>query len=501
MNCVFLDETIKNKKYISIFFILVLFIFLSMLQMKNLTSPSMEIVLFVAVTLIGIFLINYYTLHGNEVYKVAFLLIVLLGLFAVFLNPIGIVPDEDEHFARAITTSTGDFFPSYLEDKGFISFQIVSDIVNNKGVNPIDSSLIESPGNFTPTYFHSIFQQNPFYGYLAQAVGILIAELFSFPALFTFLFARLVNLILYAILIAIAIRKTPILKIPMLAMACMPYALYLAGSVSIDSLINGLSFIVVAYFLSLWKSDVNSIGKKELSIFILLTILLGFCKITYFAFVFLIFCIPRNKFKENHYKYVLISFFAVVCIALSWNFFYAMPNLDHSYRLAHFLINNVSPVGQIEYMLNNSLETFLMFCNFPNYISGTFGMFFIMEIPPWQYTSSFINIIYPLFIGALILLYPIKDKLPIRMRIGVLIVAAMVIVGTFLIQLLTWTSVGEIFSIQGVQFRYFIPLFILFPLILNFSDNQDASEKIDKMVFVLTLVFAASLVLSLIRFY
>lgn len=45
MNRVYLDETIKNKKYISIFFILVLVIFLSMLQMKNLTSPSMEIVL------------------------------------------------------------------------------------------------------------------------------------------------------------------------------------------------------------------------------------------------------------------------------------------------------------------------------------------------------------------------------------------------------------------------------------------------------------------------
>ena len=305
----------------------------------------------------------------------------MLGLFVVFLNPIAIVPDEDEHFARAITTSTGDFFPVYLEDKGFMSFQIVSDIVNNKGVNPVDSSLIESPGNFTSTYFHSIFQQNPFYGYLVQALGILIAEMFSLPALFTFLFARLANLILYAILIAIAIRKTPILKIPMLAMACMPFALYSAGSVSIDVLINGLSFIVVAYFLSFWKSDVNSIGKKELSIFILLIILLGFCKVTYFAFIFLIFSIPHNRFKKNHYKYVLISFLAVVCIALSWNFFYAMPNLSHSFRLAHFLINNVSSSGQIEYMLNNGLETFLMFCNFPNYISGTFSMFFITGVP------------------------------------------------------------------------------------------------------------------------
>lgn len=84
MNRVYLDETIKNKKYISIFFILVLVIFLSMLQMKNLTSPSMEIVLFVVVTLIGIFLINYYTLHGNEVYKVAFLLMSCWGYLLYF---------------------------------------------------------------------------------------------------------------------------------------------------------------------------------------------------------------------------------------------------------------------------------------------------------------------------------------------------------------------------------------------------------------------------------
>lgn len=84
MNRVYLDETIKNKKYISIFFILVLVIFLSMLQMKNLTSPSMEIVLFVVVTLIGIFLINYYTLHWNEVYKVAFLLMSCWGYLLYF---------------------------------------------------------------------------------------------------------------------------------------------------------------------------------------------------------------------------------------------------------------------------------------------------------------------------------------------------------------------------------------------------------------------------------
>lgn len=501
MNWTYIDETIKNKKYLSIFFIIVLLIFISMLQMKNIASPLMEIGIFILTVLIGIFLINYYTLHKKELYKVAFLMIILLGIFIVLLNPIAISPDEDEHFARAVSTSLGDFFPTYIENRGFESIQLTLDVANSRGFNPIDSPVAETPSNFTPTYFHSLFQQNPFYGYLAQAIGILIAELFSLSALYPFLFARFANLLLYATLVAIAIRKTPILKIPMLAIACMPMAIFLAGSASIDVLINGLSFIIIAYFLSFWKSGIKSVGKRELLIFSILVILIGLCKVTCFAFIFLLFIIPHKNFKENCLKYIFLSLFVAVAIALLWSLAYAMPNLNHSYRLGYFITNNVSAIGQVNYMLNHNADSFLLFCNLPNLISTSFDDFFAMAVPPWNYTSELIKFTYPLFFGALILLYPIKDKLSLKLRTGVLIVAGMFIVGTFIIQLLTWTPVGYIGSIQGIQLRYFIPVFLLFPLIFNFSEYVESNEKIDKVIFVLIVIFAISGILSLIRFY
>ena len=52
---------------------------------------------------------------------------------------------------------------------------------------------------------------------------------------------RIFNLILYAGLISLAIKKTPVLKMPMLAVACIPISIYQAASLSIDSIIIGLA--------------------------------------------------------------------------------------------------------------------------------------------------------------------------------------------------------------------------------------------------------------------
>ncbi len=77
-------------------------------------------------------------------------------------------------------------------------------------------------------------------------------------------------------------------------------------------------------------------------------------------------------------------------------------------------------------------------------------------------------------------------------------VAVLVYIGTFVIQLLTWPPVGSIYT-EGIQARYFLPLFILLPFIFNFNDNLGLdTEKIDNYIVVLVLGFIAATVLCLV---
>ncbi len=115
-----------------------------------------------------------------------------------------------------------------------------------------------------------------------------------------------------------------------------------------------------------------------------------------------------------------------------------------------------------------------------------------------MHNSDFISPIYQLFLGVLIFLYPLKEKFSRNFRIVSLAIVILVYIGTFMVQLLTWTPVGSIYT-EGIQARYFLPLFILLLFIFNFNDKLGVdTEKIDNYIVVLILGFLAATVLCLV---
>jgi uncharacterized membrane protein len=112
----------------------------------------------------------------------------------------------------------------------------------------------------------SAFEQNPFYGYLPQAIGIFIAKLLDLNVVWMLWLARLANLICYAGIVSFAIKKTPCLKMPLIAIACIPVTLYHASSTSIDALIFALGILAIAYFLYLHESAESSLENKHIII-------------------------------------------------------------------------------------------------------------------------------------------------------------------------------------------------------------------------------------------
>ena len=304
------------------------------------------------------------------------------------------------------------------------------------------------------------------------------AKLFNLNAIWLLWLGRIFNVLLYATLVSLAIKKTPILKVPMLVIACIPLCIFLGATVSIDSLIGGLSILTVAYFFYLYKLPKNSIDYKHIAKFSILVLLLGMCKVTCFAFILLLPFIPIDNFKEN--KFYLMGFLSIIIIsiiALLWTKFYANPGFFQSFRIKEWAWHHVNSTEQMNYMLAHKKESIIEILQLPNY-------FKVDLLFRWDDFNS----VYLMFLGAVSFLYPC-ERFNIKTKIGALLVGVIFYIGTYLILLLTWTPIGQLNQIIGVQERYFIPILFLIPFVFGFNHMQGDKSELDKYIIMITILF------------
>ena len=508
---------LNSKKYLLIYLLFLSTLFLSVISKKTIYHPKFEILTFILVVIVGILCLVYYFSHNNdkELYKVAFVVILCFGIICSFIVPIMDISDETEHLIRSEITSQGVLIPHWTgEDMGVsTSFNLSSDgkkIFNGAGYETIESMSFYSQNreitifetthdtdkiNNSKIIFHSAFEQNPFYGYLPQAIGVLFAKLLDLNLIWIMWLGRIFNLICYAIFISIAIKKTPILKIPLLAVACIPLTIYQAASISIDSMIFGLGILAVSYFI--WMCKSKNFNIKNIIIFTVICLLLGLCKLPYLSFIFLILFIPKENFKEKEYLsiYILLSIVFVSVIGILWSH-YSTPALMHSWRPIE---TNSNAIEQINFLINNphAIMIFIkqIFTSDLQFILNGFFNFY-NGTPGAHYTDnySFITVVLQLFLILALFLYPINANFNLKTKIGCLGTLLLVYVGTSFVQLLSWADIGK--TNLGISLRYFIPLLALIPIIFSSNYNFFNKEEFDKYSIVLIVGFMSILILS-----
>ena len=517
------DALVKSKRYWLIYLALIAVLGLSTVTTKNIAHPKFELLTFLAVGLLGIFCITYYFMHDseNELYKVAFVIILCFGIITSFIVPICDVSDETEHLARAELTSRGVIIPHWTGDDmglersynitghgkyarynagtGYESIESVQFFTDDLGKTvdhtPNDTKKI----NYTPRLIVSAFEQNPFYGYLPQAIGMAIAKMLDLNVIWMLWLGRIVNLICYAGLISLAVRKAPVLKLPLLVVACIPISIYQAASLSIDSMIIGLGILAVGYFLFLYRAEKDSLDVKDVVKFSFLCLLLGLCKLPYLAFIFLMFLIPTDNFKKGRgiIPYIIVCMAAVAIIGVLWSR-YSTPTLMHSWRSRLRFINSTA---QMEYVSSHpkfSLEfvSQLFTYNLSHIAYGTFNFFGAAQKVHYSDHYHLIVAAVLLFVIVTLFAYPKNVKFDKKTRLGALAILLMIYLGTGVIQLLTWASVG--YLNLGISTRYFIPLLALIPIIVSVKIKKldDLRESYDSYAMVFMIAFMAVMILS-----
>lgn len=512
---------LESKKYWIIYLVFITIACVSMIQPMNFLDPSFEIGMFVLIALLGTFCIIYYFKHNSdeELYKVAFVVIICFGLICAMIVPIASVSDEKEHLVRSEITSQGVLFPHWTgEDVGLerlynysehnpkalyndgVGYQTIGSMKfydDNRNLQVYQTDGDTDKINYSSHIYHSAFEQNPFWGYLPQAFGILVAKLLDLNVIWLMWMGRIFNLICYAGLISLAVKKIPTLKMPLLAVACIPLAVYQASSLSIDSLIFGLGIFLVAYFIYMCKSEDGSLNYKHIALFTGVSIIFGLCKLPYLAFILLMFFVPRRKFSYDvkYVHLVLLACLAVVgVIGWTWGN-YSQNALLHSWRSFH----HFNSTQQISYLSSHPMDILSFINRIFNLdlfnLSGQFFNFYnSTETVHYNDGYHLISIVLNIFLAVMLFAYPCKTKFDSKTKIGAFLVLFIVYVGTSIVQLLSWADVGK--NNLGMSLRYFIPLLALFPVIFRINYSVENKGNFNKYAFVFIVGFLGALILS-----
>ncbi len=517
----YVDIFLNNKKYWLIYLLLITIMGASTLINRKLQNPAFEIAVFIIVAILGILCILFYFSHNNEdeLYKVAFVAILCFGIICALIVPICDVSDEVEHFTRSEITSQGVLVPHWTGDDvginrlynhsdegkysnvlnpnvGFETIHSIQFFSIDREKTVFDVKWDTNKIDYTKMIDGSAFEQNPFFGYLPQAIGIFFAKFLDLNMIWLMWLGRICNLICFAGLVSLAIRKAPVLKMPLLAVSCIPITIYQSASLSIDSMICGLGILAIAYFIYLCKSGEKSIELKDIAIFTFICLLLGFCKITYLAFIFLLLFVPKKNFNFTKALPISLASISIVSvIGVLWSR-YATPALMHSWRSK---LNYVSSGGQIAYLIKSPLFarkfiTQIFTSDLGWMFYGVFNFFSAGSKNHYSDTYYLIVAMILLFLIMILFFYPEKNKFSLKTRGGSLFVLLIVYVGTCFIQLLTWASVGV--TNLGINTRYFIPLFALIPIIANFAPFDFDKSKFDNYSIVFIIAFMATLILE-----
>lgn len=467
----------------------------------------------IAILLIIGCLVGFLILRNKSILEYKFFTLsgIIFGVIMMLLIPPLQAPDEPVHFYRAYEIARGGFITdkhenvagAYLPEsirhmEGLVEVNRIAfhpeETVNYEGIKEALRVPLEKDKN---TFYG--FPSSAVYApvqYIPQSTAIVIGELLNLPILATFYLARLFNLIAWVLIIGYAIKILPFGKKVFALISLTPMALQQAASLSSDALLNASAIFFIAYVFKCSRANTVLRWKDKVFLFIpLCSVVLS--KFVYFPLGFLMFLIPVDSFKSRKRRFVFIGtgVFVSLIIAAAWTLF-----INNKLGLNFAPFEGVNTGEQIKFAITNpiyylfvirqTLQSFLG--NFINELVGQLG---------WLDTQLPSSIIYSYFFVVIFtaLISEIPRNTYFRMLSLFIFLVSVILVFSSLYA--GWTPVGNTY-VQGVQGRYFIPIFPLILMALPSIKTDISIETYKKGLYIYlnwALIYTALVVLE--RYY
>ncbi|WP_237179017.1 DUF2142 domain-containing protein [Paenibacillus sp. MMS18-CY102] len=406
----------------------------------------------------------------------------VFGLLIIILTPPFQMADEDSHFKKTYLVSNFDLLPKTVDQVKGNYFPPAVLEFENKHRNQIGNTEVkytftqlqslnfpvDMKGEkvFTP---YSTATVHPLL-YIPQVTMILLVKPIVWlcspdlinPAFYLYT-GRLGNLLFFLACMFYAIKLMPFYKHVMFMLGMMPMTLSLASSLNYDSMVIGVSLLVVSYILRLsYDSSQTQITRKSIIFLCIAAVLLIELKLIYYPLLLLVLLIPVSKFRntKERWKSIGIIWGTGAVTHLAWMLLtqiaLASPGgTSNGTEQVKFILYH--PVEYIKVLARTFMELRFYYIN--SFV-GNLG---------WLDTNLPMLFIIAYLIGLLVLaIFDTNKGIQLQWKDKI------ITVGIFLFILLLvetslyiiWTSIPEIGGVgyrivSGVQGRYFIPCVIL----------------------------------------
>ena len=401
----------------------------------------------------------------------AFLLLGLIfGCIFCILTPPFQVPDEPAHFYRAYQVSELKFIAEM--DNGKVGGYLPASLETI--VKPITAGVPFHPEKRVciPLIFAALgwdlnpdqrsfveFPNSAIYSaasYAPQALGIGIGRLFGASALQSFYAGRFVNLLLWLVLTAFAIKIIPIGKWLLALCALTPMSVFEAASLSVDPVLNGLAFLFIAMVLRLALSASKRLSLGDMLPIFILAALIPLVKNIYLPLIALFLIIPTNYFGGLRKRLALFAGISILSVSIIciW--------LSLIYKFTPYMTNpfSASPTDQLKFMIAHPLGFSAAVVNtlkisFVFYVRSYIGYLGWLDtaLPMFLYLSQAILIAASCLVAGKSIQ---KFNLSSLQRVFIAGIFITGLVSILAIEYMCWTPVGAT-AILGVQGRYLIP--------------------------------------------
>lgn len=457
-----------------------------------------ELILSAAVLVIVVLSLIGYTVLKWKLCTFAFVFILSMGGASAFIQPIFNTPDEHAHFARAELVSRGHLIMDPAEQH-YETIQSFYDLQDNKGIAYTQSDVKGKRIDQTSAETTNVAASNFTFLYIPQGFGMLAAKVLRLDVIWLLWLGRLMNLLCYAFLVYFALKLAPTLQFVLLFAAALPMSIQQAAALGTDAMINGLSFLLIGYFLHLYCKD-GMASRREVLLFMGIGFLLTMAKITDIFLAGLFLLIPQSRFGDKKKEIAVKSLVIGSTILVGALCYYYYSTFAPCLELKKYLdVIHADSKGQIQYILGNpsvwlkNFGTSLIY-QMENYIKmlSSFGAF------TYDYT-----ILTPVavFMYSKICFQEQGVSLNRLDKFLVLLMLMGVICFTSLAMYISWTPVGAV-QTEGVQGRYFIPIIMLASL-LFVSSEKNTRERENHMtdLAVINYMAGAMLIVTAVRYY
>ena len=469
----FVEKIKKDWKFSLFYFSLILVVLLiAITSFKDgdylLQLPPANIfanITFIITSIFGLaffFIFNFFEDKKIKIENLYLCIVIPLGLLYCIANPLGMVPDEDQHARKSMAISNGIFF-SHKDENGNPNdkFNAKLNEVVTRTITSYEDGFTRAGLAETEEEIDMIYSMATYAPicHMPQAFGMFLVKIFGGGITIQCYAARIINMLLAIFLTYGALKMIPFKKQIVFFLGLLPITIQEYASMSSDALTISSCMFFIAYILYLKYDDLKTIiNKKDMLILAVMTLIVSLCKIVYVPLALLLFIIPKEKFTSAKVKniFTISTFFIAIVLNIIW-LVYAAGFLTE-------VNQGVDGAEQVKYILTNPISYILILFRTIHIYNQTFILSLCGEGLSHYNVQASVLFVFPCLIIFAMLFFANDDKtrkdFDWKTKLIFLIIFIGIVVLIYTSLYVAWTPLKTPI-IYGVQARYFLPVLLL----------------------------------------